>query len=291
VPWSSRPRSTPSNPIDGSRHLDRQGQPTQDVAHLADPREFAGCRWRGAGCHRSLDEQCYRVAADVDRQAVRAKYPLEWQDQPHPAGHEDGQVGTRRQQPLDQHGDGVHQVLAIVEDEKHATPAQGGDCRLDRTQPTGGQRPARVRDGLLKPDRVGHGHQIDPLRVSPLDRRECEARLSHPAGAHRAHQPRGVEGGPQLSEFAGPTDEGGQRGRRGRNGRRPALLDRVPHQRAMVRHRELAPKRCHMAFHRPHRDEQPLPDLLVREVLSEQQQHLAFARCHALRVHPASVPP
>jgi hypothetical protein len=285
----------------GRRQLDGEGHPVEAGADLGDAGPVVGGRLEGPGRRRPLDEQRHRVALAGlvgQRQPRHGEDPLERQDEPGPAGGEDPHRRARRQQPLDEHGDAVEQVLAVVEHEDRLGPGQAQEHRLlDRAAlPLAHAEPGRHGHGHHR--RVADGHEVDePDAVGHVAGHlggdgHRQAGLAHATGSEGGDEPVRAHGGDQLGDLRRAAHErregDGQRGGRRRlgagpdRGRLPVGWRRAHEGR---RHRrqgptvgdaELAEQRRDVALDRPHGDVQAGGDLGVGQVPGERVEDLGL---------------
>jgi hypothetical protein len=294
----------------GRRQLDGQRHAVERPAHLRHPPPVGRPLDRRAHGLGPGEEQRHRVAGlagaagvtgavDIvrERQPGDGERALERQHQADAAGGQHGQRRAPGQQALDEDGDAVHQVLAVVEDQQGAPGADGGgEAVLQRAARLLAHAEGGGHGGRDHPRR-GHRHEVDVPDATGeaaghLPRhRERQAGLADAAGPEGGHQPLGLHRPGQVGPLGCPPDERRERrrqhgrGRGVRTGDAPVPRGRRPRgwagrpglgqagQRPPVLRPQLAEEARHVALDRAHGDEQALRDLRVGEVLTDRHQH------------------
>ena len=260
---------------------------------------------RAVGRGGPLEKQLHGVAAVAAYgHAGHGEHPLVGHEQPRPAGREHGHARAGRQQPLGQHDDPVHEVLAVVQHEHGLAVAQPGQHRLLRRpavllpRPSTAARAGATIASSVTGTRSTYQTPAGNWLACSAATASASRVLPMPPGPTAVTSRCSVSSGRERGTLGGPADE--RRQRRWRQCRRALRLGerhavggarRETGQRAPVAHAELAKQRGDVTLHGPHRDEQPVRDLGVRQVLRDTGEHLRLAggdtRClrHLLCVH------
>ena len=286
---SASPASRPATPSTGSRAA------ASSIARAmpSRPRQMSLMRGRSscaAGHPAAAARPTNSTFAVLAGQAGHWIDPLVRDQQPGAAGREHPEPRRLRQQLLEQHDDAVDDVLAVVEHQQHVAAGQPGHQRLFRRATALLAEPERLGRRGRDSGRVGDGNEVDVAHQSVVALRPVggdhlgEPGLADAAGPHGGDEP--VL--PERLRRVPPARRPGRRrasaptGSRRRRAVPPARLRGGLHQPPAVGHVELAQQRRHVALDRAYRDEQPLGDLGVGQVVGDSREHLPLACRHRL---------
>ncbi len=221
------------DPDAGGGQLERQGNTVQAPADLD----------HGVGVGRAqaetrlsspspLAEQGHRIrsleiverAGGGKRQRRHLPGHLTGQPEELPAGHQHGQIGAGGQKRLDEAGRRLNEVLGVVEHEQHpfalevfSEPVQGG---IRGASQSGGRHSQGAGHGLRQQGRVmerPHVHPPDAVGEGVEHTRDGfqgQAALAASAEAGEGDEAGGLEQVPDVHQFPGPADKGGEGGRK-----------------------------------------------------------------------------
>ncbi len=213
------------------RQLDRQRHPVEPVAECRDRRRVVVVKLEaGGGLGRPRGEEPHRLrlqrlfrerAVGKHRQGERGNPPghLAGNAEGLAAGRQHREAGAAAEQRLDEVRDGIHQVLAVVEQEQLLAIADvpcegdlggavGGEPRVQGLGDRRSDQPGLAECGQLhRPDTVG---EVLPALTCELQR---EPGLAAAAGPGQGEEPRVAQQGGELGQLALAADEARQLGR------------------------------------------------------------------------------